>query len=125
MSVTLSLLPGLQVVLPKELCRRQKLKPGATLHVTEIGGGILSAMQLPAVASAQTIEFGIGTQNTTTNTVTGGIVIKELNLLEKHLPKPGKYQGANYKIDWQNFTSGPPVTNGMMANRIHIGMMGD
>lgn len=40
MSVTLSLSPGLQVVLPKELCRRQKLKPGATLHVTEIGGGI-------------------------------------------------------------------------------------
>ena len=74
---------------------------------------------------AETIEIGIGTQNTTTNTVTGGVVIKELKLLEKHLPKTGKYQGVDYKIDWQNFTSGPPVTNGMMANRIHIGMMGD
>jgi len=52
-------------------------------------------------------------------------VIKEMKLLEKHLPKTGKYQNANFKIDWQNFTSGPPVTNGMMANRIHIGMMGD
>ena len=88
-------------------------------------GSVMSAMLVPAVAFAQTIEIGIGTQNTTTNTVTGGIVIKELQLLEKHLPKTGKYQGANYKIDWQNFTSGPPVTNGMMANRIHIGMMGD
>lgn len=68
---------------------------------------------------------GIGTQNTTTNTVTGGIVIKELGLLEKHLPKTGIYKDLRIKIDWQNFTSGPPITNGMMADKIHIGMMGD
>ena len=80
---------------------------------------------LSLFAHAETIEIGIGTQNTTTNTVTGGVVIKELKLLEKYLPKTGKYQGVDYKIDWQNFTSGPPVTNGMMANRIQIGMMGD
>ena len=89
------------------------------------GSACAGALLLPFSVSAQTIEIGIGTQNTTTNTVTGGIVIKEMKLLEKHLPKTGKYQNANYKIDWQNFTSGPPVTNGMMANRIHIGMMGD
>ncbi len=87
-------------------------------------GGMAGVLAFTA-AHAQTIDIGIGTQNTTTNTVTGGIVIKELKLLEKHLPKTGKYQNASYKIDWQNFTSGPPVTNGMMANRIHIGMMGD
>jgi NitT/TauT family transport system substrate-binding protein len=86
---------------------------------------IASAAFMPAAANAQTIDIGIGTQHTTTNTVTGGIVIKELGLLEKHLPKSGKYQGVKYNLDWQNFTSGPPITNGMMANRIHIGMMGD
>lgn len=32
--------PELQVALPKALCRRQKIKPGATLHVTEVGGGL-------------------------------------------------------------------------------------
>ena len=84
-----------------------------------------AALLLPLCVRAQTIEIGIGTQNTTTNTVTGGVAIKELKLLEKHLPKTGKYQNVNYRIDWQNFTSGPPITNGMMANRIHIGMMGD
>ena len=88
-------------------------------------GGMVSALLFSAGARAETIEIGIGTQNTTTNTVTGGIVIKEMKLLEKYLPTTGKYHGATYKIDWQNFTSGPPVTNGMMANRIHIGMMGD
>jgi NitT/TauT family transport system substrate-binding protein len=80
---------------------------------------------LSTSALAQTIEIGIGTQNTTTNTVTGGVVLKELGLLEKHLPKTGKYQGVKYKFNWQNFTSGPPITNGMMADNIQIGMMGD
>ncbi|MBT0962224.1 ABC transporter substrate-binding protein [Denitromonas iodatirespirans] len=78
---------------------------------------------MPALAEVVTV--GIGTQNTTTNTVTGGIVIKELGLLEKFLPKTGKYKDIEFKIDWQNFTSGPPVTNGMVANTLQIGMMGD
>lgn len=73
----------------------------------------------------QEITIGIGTQNTTTNTVTGGVVLKELKLLEKHLPRAGKYKDVRFKLDWQNFTSGPPITNGMMAKKLHIGMMGD
>ena len=89
-----------------------------------IGAAVLAFGIAPASAQ-QVIEIGIGTQNTTTNTVTGGIVIKELKLLEKHLPKTGRYAKVQYKFDWQNFTSGPPVTNGMMADKIHIGMMGD
>jgi len=83
------------------------------------------AVAAPSVHAQATIEIGIGTQNTTTNTVTGGIIVKELGLLEKNLPKTGKYQGVKYKFEWQNFTSGPPITNGMMANKIQIGMMGD
>jgi NitT/TauT family transport system substrate-binding protein len=80
---------------------------------------------VPVAANAETLEIGIGTQNTTTNTVTGGVVLKELGLLEKHLPKTGKYKDFQYKLSWQNATSGPPITNGMMANNIQIGMMGD
>jgi NitT/TauT family transport system substrate-binding protein len=71
------------------------------------------------------IDIGIGTQNTTTNTVSGGILLKELGLLEKHLPRTGKYADVKYTLNWQNSTSGPPITNGMMANNIQIGMMGD
>jgi NitT/TauT family transport system substrate-binding protein len=80
---------------------------------------------VPRPLCAQTLDIGIGTQNTTTNTVTGGIVLKELGLLEKHLPKTGKYAGMKYSLSWQNATSGPPITNGMMADNIQIGMMGD
>jgi NitT/TauT family transport system substrate-binding protein len=80
---------------------------------------------LPGRLSAERLEIGIGTQNTTTNTVTGGVVIKELGLFEKYLPKTGKYKDFTYTLSWQNATSGPPITNGMMANNIQIGMMGD
>ncbi|RTL52504.1 MAG: ABC transporter substrate-binding protein [Bradyrhizobiaceae bacterium] len=74
---------------------------------------------------AETLTIGIGTQDTTTNTATTGIVIRELHLLEKYLPKDGKYAGMQYSFDWQNFTSGPPLTNAMVANKLQIGAMGD
>jgi NitT/TauT family transport system substrate-binding protein len=87
--------------------------------------GLALVPSLLLAQAKQTVLLGIGTQNTTINTVTGGIVLKELKLLEKHLPKTGKYANIEWKLDWQNFTSGPPVTNGMIANKLQIGMMGD
>ena len=78
------------------------------------------------VARAQTVvTIGIGTQDTTTNTVTAGTVIRQLNLFEKYLPKDGKYANIKFQFEWNNFTSGPPVTNGMMADKLQFGMMGD
>lgn len=90
--------------------------------------GAVLALALAAVPPAlarQEVVIGIGTQNTTTNTVTGGVVLKEMKLIEKHLPTTGKYKDIDFKLDWQNFTSGPPITNGMMAKKLQIGMMGD
>src|SRR6267142_340232 len=91
------------------------------------GPAIVTAALLYAGAAAAqtTITIGIGTQDTTTNTVTTGTVVRELKLFEKHLPKDGKYANIKFQLEWNNFTSGPPVTNGMMANKLHIGMMGD
>lgn len=74
-----------------------------------------------APAAPLKIEIGIGTQNNTTNTVTGGIVLRELGFLEKRLPHTGKYQNVTYSISWESSTSGPPITNGMMANKLQIG----
>lgn len=104
--------------------------PTAKLHQLSVGAlaAIIAGSLCCAhkTAKAETVlDIGIGTQNTTTNTVTGGIVLKELGLLERHLPKTGKYKDFKYNLSWQNSTSGPPITNGMMANNIQIGMMGD
>lgn len=79
----------------------------------------------PMLRAAETINIGIGTQDTTTNTVTAGVVIKNLGLLDEYLPKTGKYQGVKYNISWMNATSGPPITNSMIAGKLQIGMMGD
>jgi NitT/TauT family transport system substrate-binding protein len=89
---------------------------------------VVSLALLPSFLMAQTkqeITIGIGTQNTTTNTVTGGVAVKEFQLFEKYMPKTGKYKDIDFKLDWQNFTSGPPIINGMMAKKLQIGMMGD
>jgi NitT/TauT family transport system substrate-binding protein len=96
----------------------KKLLPTGIALVFALGIGL-------GAHAAEEVVIGIGTQNTTTNTVTGGVVLKEMKLIEKYLPKTGKYKDITFKFDWQNATSGPPIINGMMANKIQIGMMGD
>ncbi|KJC60091.1 ABC transporter substrate-binding protein [Bradyrhizobium sp. LTSPM299] len=83
------------------------------------------ALMLAGPVAAETVTVGIGTQDTTTNTVTTGVVIRQLHLLEKYLPTSGKYANIKFELEWQNFTSGPPVTNGMMADKLQFGAMGD
>src|SRR5215207_9257731 len=96
---------------------------GIRLTGTAVLAAVLAA---GSPAAAQTVvNLGIDTQDTTTNTVTTGVVIRELKLLEKHLPRDGKYATIKFQLDWNNFTSGPPVTNGMMANKLQFGAMGD
>lgn len=75
--------------------------------------------------AAQTIRIGIGHQSFCTDTYTGGLVVKGRNLLEKYLPKDGKYAGVQYDIVWEDYTSGPPITNQMLAGKLDIGVMGD
>ena len=94
-------------------------------QVLQLFAALAVATAAPAALSKEEVVIGIGTQNTTTNTVTGGVVLKEMKLIEKHLPKTGKYKDITFRLDWQNFTSGPPITNGMMARKLQIGMMGD
>lgn len=89
---------------------------------------VAAAMSLLATrAAAETIRIGIGTQDTTINTVHAGLVIRERRLLEKHLPdtRQGKYKDAKFEIEWKNFTSGPPLNGEMLAGKLDIGALGD
>src|SRR5437868_4013394 len=76
-------------------------------------------------AQAETIRVAVGTQDTTINCATGGLLIRELKLLEKYLPHDGKYKDASYDIQWKNFTSGAPLTNEMVAGKLDFGAMAD
>jgi NitT/TauT family transport system substrate-binding protein len=83
------------------------------------------ALGLAASAQAETIRIAIGTQDTTINCATGGLLIRELKLLDKYLPHDGKYKGVTYDVQWKNFTSGAPLTNEMVADKLDIGSMAD
>ena len=86
---------------------------------------IAAAFAFAVSAEAKPIQIGIGHQSMCTDTYTAGIVIKELKLLEKHLPKTGKYKDAEYQITWADYSSGGPITNQMLANKLSFGVMGD
>lgn len=78
-----------------------------------------------AMASAEKVRIAIGHQSMCTDTYTAGIVVKELKLLEKYLPRDGKYAKRQYEVTWSDYSSGGPITNQMMANKLNIGVMGD
>jgi NitT/TauT family transport system substrate-binding protein len=84
---------------------------------------VLTALAIPV--SAENIRIAIGHQSMCTDTYTAGVVVKELKLLEKHLPRSGKYADAKYDISWSDYSSGGPITNQMMANKLNFGVMGD
>jgi NitT/TauT family transport system substrate-binding protein len=93
------------------------------LHYPLIGALIGALIVAPV--QAETIRIAIGTQDTTINCATGGLLIRELKLLEKYLPHDGKYKAAQYDIQWKNFTSGAPLTNEMVAGKLDLGSMAD
>lgn len=84
-----------------------------------------SLLTIFSSAHAENIRIAIGTQDTTINCATGGLLIRELNLLPKYLPKTGKYKDVKYDIVWKNFSSGAPLTSEMVAGRLDIGAMAD
>jgi NitT/TauT family transport system substrate-binding protein len=98
-------------------------KPGTPVSLV----GFMAALVLmSAPAAAQNIiRIGIGHQSLCTDTYSGGITVKQLGLLEKHLPRTGKYAGVKYDVVWEDYTSGPPITSQMLAGKLDIGVMGD
>ncbi|MDB2407910.1 ABC transporter substrate-binding protein [Jannaschia sp.] len=92
-----------------------------------IRNALLGATLIPlaGMASAERINIAIGHQSMCTDTYTAGIVIKELGLLEKYLPTDGDYADADYDVSWADYSSGGPITNQMLANKLNFGVMGD
>jgi len=86
---------------------------------------LLALLIATPTALAETIRIAIGTQDSTINTAAGGLLVRELNLLEKYLPRDGQYQNAQYEIIWKNFTSGAPLTNEMVAGKLDFASMAE
>ncbi|MEM9090345.1 MAG: ABC transporter substrate-binding protein, partial [Cyanobacteria bacterium P01_F01_bin.53] len=74
---------------------------------------------------SETVTITIGTQNKTIQTVTAGVIIQQLGLLEHFLPRQGRYNTTEYKIQWRDFTSGAPIVSGLQSDQLDIGILGD
>ncbi|MHB1585868.1 MAG: ABC transporter substrate-binding protein [Acidiferrobacteraceae bacterium] len=85
----------------------------------------IGLLGVAANSEARTIAIRIGHQSMCTDTYPGGVVIKNLHLLQKFLPTTGRYQGVHYHIVWRDYSSGAPITNMMIANKLDFGVMGD
>lgn len=97
-----------------------------TKHATISGAALAVGLGAFATsASAETISIAIGHQSMCTDTYTAGIVVKELGLLDKYLPTEGRYADVKYDISWADYSSGGPITNQMLANKLNFGVMGD
>jgi NitT/TauT family transport system substrate-binding protein len=78
-----------------------------------------------APAGGPRIRIAIGTQDTTINCATGGPIVRELHLLEKYLPRGGRYQDAVYDVQWQNQPTGAQLNSKYLANQLDIVQMAD
>ncbi|WP_225825887.1 ABC transporter substrate-binding protein [Streptomyces naphthomycinicus] len=73
--------------------------------------------------SGSTVTVTVGYQSKTINTVTAGTLLRSLGYFEKQLDS--LHDGHTYKVDWQDYATGAPITAQMTAGKIDIGSMGD
>ncbi|WP_329332996.1 ABC transporter substrate-binding protein [Streptomyces sp. NBC_01352] len=72
---------------------------------------------------SSTVTVTVGYQSKTINTVTAGTLLRSLGYFEKQLTSLG--DGVTYKVVWQDYATGAPITAQMTAGKIDIGSMGD
>ncbi|MFB7418937.1 ABC transporter substrate-binding protein [Streptomyces sp. NPDC056121] len=74
---------------------------------------------------SKTVTVTVGYQSKTINTVTAGTLLRSLGYFEDELAARGRKDGKTYKVTWQDYATGAPITAQMTAGKIDIGSMGD
>jgi ABC-type nitrate/sulfonate/bicarbonate transport system substrate-binding protein len=100
----------------------RSLRTIASLTVAAALSGMLAGCQ--ALAQPE-VEVVVGYQSKTLNTVTGGTLLRSRGYLEKRLQELGEKTGKRYRVSWQDYPAGAPITAQMLAGKIGIGSMGD
>jgi NitT/TauT family transport system substrate-binding protein len=76
-------------------------------------------------AAHEVIAITLGVQNATIPTVTAGLIMQRLGLLERFLPRQGRYGQVRYQIQWRNYASGAPIVEDLRAGNLDLGVLGD
>lgn len=108
---------------PLPMFRTRALAPAALLLLAPLAtacGGDAAGADGPG-----TVTVTVGYQSKTVNTVTAGTLLRSLGYFEQELAARGKKDGITYKVDWQDYATGAPITAQMTAGKIDIGSMGD
>lgn len=78
-----------------------------------------------AEAGGKTVTVTVGYQSKTINTVTAGTLLRSLGSFERELRAVGRRDGHTYKVKWEDYATGAPITAQMVAGKVDIGSMGD
>ncbi|WAJ44790.1 ABC transporter substrate-binding protein [Mycobacterium sp. Aquia_216] len=72
-----------------------------------------------------TVVVNVGYQSKTINTVNAGTLLRDRGDFENALKALGASNHKKYRVVWQDFASGAPLTAQMIATHVDIGSMGD
>ncbi|MBB5893347.1 ABC transporter substrate-binding protein [Kutzneria kofuensis] len=86
---------------------------------------LLTGCSVASGATSSVVTVVVGYQSKTINTVTAGTLLRAQGYLERRLSALGKRTGKTYRVEWQDYSTGAPITAQMVAGKIDIGSMGD
>ncbi|MFD6969405.1 ABC transporter substrate-binding protein [Streptomyces sp. NPDC059979] len=102
--------------------RTKALAPALVLLLAPLATACAGAS---GAAGSKTVTVTVGYQSKTINTVTAGTLLRSLGYFEQELAERGRQDGVTYRVDWQDYATGAPITAQMTAGKIDIGSMGD
>ncbi|MBO0853084.1 MAG: ABC transporter substrate-binding protein [Nocardia sp.] len=102
-----------------------KLRRARILAVAALIATMATGCSLQQADSGNTVTVVVGYQSKTINTVTAGTLLRAKGFLEQRLNALTAKGGPKYRVEWQDYDTGAPITAQMVAQKIDIGSMGD
>lgn len=88
-------------------------------------GLVFTGCSLDSATAGDSVDVVVGYQSKTINTATAGTLLRARGYLERRLADITARTGTRYRVDWQDYDTGAPITAQMLAEKIDIGSMGD
>lgn len=95
------------------------------MAVTTAAVALSSVLSGCGMFDSKTVVVNVGYQSKTINTVNAGTLMRDRGDFEKALDRLSATTGEKYRVVWQDFSSGAPLTAQMIASHVDIGSMGD
>ncbi|MEB3068555.1 ABC transporter substrate-binding protein [[Mycobacterium] vasticus] len=96
-----------------------------TVLTLALAAALAAGCSLDSTPSDDSVDVVVGYQSKTINTATAGALLRARGYLESRLADITARSGIRYRVDWQDYDTGAPITAQMLAEKIDIGSMGD